>query len=207
MIIGPVLSNVVPILFIALPTLFMFLYLLRKNMNGVTKYFLYAVLVAVSFLGHPDVSFFMGLALLLYAVIMKGDGVRAGALGSILGLLIVALVDISAPARMYIWGLGVSSASTITFFVTFLLFALSYVYSLVITHIQINSDFLSNNFKKNAFPFISFGIIVAYFFSLMTWLYVLPSYNAYTFGGYNFTPFFVWAIRFGPIGLLFNPLS
>ena len=201
MVIGPVLSNVVPILFIALPTLFMFLYLLRKNVNSITKSFLCAALVAVSFLGHPDASFFMGLALLLYAVIMKGDGVRSGSLGGIVGLLIVTLVDVSAPARMYIWGLGVSSAITLTFFVTFLFFVLSYVYSFLIRHVKIKRNFFSNGFKKNTFPIISWGIIGAYFFVLITWLYVLPRYNAYVFGGSNFTPFFVWAIRFGPIGL------
>jgi hypothetical protein len=58
--------------------------------------------------------------------------VKAGALGSILGLLIVALVDFSAPARTYVWGLGVSSDNTITYFLTLSLFALSYIYPLLI---------------------------------------------------------------------------
>jgi len=202
MVIGPVLSNVVPILYIALPTLFMFLYLLKKNMNGVTKSFLYAVLVAVSFLGHVDASFFMGLTLLLYAVIMKGEGVKVGALGGIFGLLIVSLVDVSAPARIYIGGLGgFSSSSTMTFIVTFLLFVLSYITSVLVRRFHINYNFVSNNFKKS-FPLISLIILFAYVFSLITWSYVLPGYDAYKFGGYDFTPFFVWPVRFGPIGFL-----
>jgi len=200
MIIGPTHSNVVPIIFIALPTLFMFLYLLRKNMNGITKSFLYAVLVAVSFLGHPDTSFFMGLALLLYAVIMKGEDVKTAALGGILGLLIVALVDVSAPARLYIWAIGGFSLA-LTFFASLLLFALSYLTSLLVRRFRINRNFFSDSFKKNAFSLTSWTIIFAYLFSLITWLYVLPNCDAITFGHYTFTPFFVWAIRFGPIGL------
>jgi hypothetical protein len=203
MVIGPALANVVPILYIALPTLFMFLYLLKKSMNNVTKSFLYAVLVAVSFLGHPDAPFFMGLALLLYAAIMEGEGVKVGAIGGILGLLIVALVDSSAPARNYILALGgISSASTLTFFVMFLLFVLSYFTSVLARHFTINHSFLSDRFKKNAFSLTSGIIIFAYLFSLITWVYVLPTYDAYKFGGYDFTPFFIWPIRFGPIGLL-----
>jgi hypothetical protein len=202
MVIGPALSNVVPILYIALPTLFMFLYLLRKNINSVTKSFLYAVLVAVSFLGHADASFFMGLTLLLYAVIIKGEGVKAGAIGGILGLLIVSLVDVSAPARIYIGGLGgLSSSNIMTFFVTFLLFVLSYITSVLVRRFHINHNFVSSNFKKT-FPLISSIILFAYVFSLITWVYVLPSYDAYKFGGYNLTPFFIWPIRFGPVGLL-----
>jgi hypothetical protein len=201
MVIGPALANVVPILYIALPALFMFLYLLRKKMNDVTKSFLCAVLVAVSFLGHADAAFYMGLAILLYALIMKGEGVKACALGGILGLLIVPLVDFSAPVQIY--GIGsISSISVMSFLATFLLFVLSYIYSLVARYIQIKSIFLSSKLRKNAFYLISWGIIGAYFFSLITWLYVLPSYNAFTFGHYTFTPFFVWPIRFGPIGLL-----
>ena len=202
MVIGPVLSNVVPILFIALPTLFMFLYLLRKNVNGVTKSFLFTVLVAVSFLGHVDASFFMGLALLLYSIVFKGEGVKTAALGGILGLLIVPIIDFSAPAQIYLQG-----ANGLTFIVTFLLFALSYVYSVFARRIQINSSFFSNNFKKKVFFSISLGIIGAYFFSLITWFYVLPSYNAYTFGGYNFTPFFVWANKVRADRTLIDPLS
>ena len=201
MVIGPVLSNVVPILLIALPTLFMFLFLLKSNLKNITKSFLFAILVSVSFLGHPDVPFFMALSLLLYAFIHKGESVRAVVIGSILGLLLVALLDFSAPARIYLWGLNAFSFGTMTYFVTLSIFILSYVYSLVSKHIHLNLNIISNSSKKYGFSIISWGVICLYFFSIMTWLNMLSRYNAYTFGSYNFTPFFVWAIRFGAIGL------
>ena len=200
MIIGPVLSNAVPILLIALPTLFLFLFLLKSNLSNITKSFLFALLVCVSFLGHPDAPFFMALSLLLYAVIVKGDSVRISSIGSIFGLLLVALVDFSAPARIYICGLNVSSASTVTYFVTLLLFILAFLYPMLPDYIRF-TNFFSNASKKNVFSLISWSFVCLYLFSIMTWLYILPRYNAYTFGSYNFTPFFVWGLRFGSIGL------
>ena len=202
MIITPTNSNVVPILYVTLPTLFMFLYLLRKNLNNVAKLLLFALLVAVSYLGHIDASFFMALTLLLYTIIMKGKGVREGALGGILGLLIVFLVDISAPARNYIWNISsVSLSRTITFFVTLLLFALSYTTSLLVRRFHINCKLVTTSFRK-VFSLIPWVILYVYLFSLMAWLYALPTYDAVKFGHYSFTPFFIWPTRFGPIGLL-----
>lgn len=124
MIIGPTHSNVVPILYIALPTLFMFLYLLRKSMNRFAKVLLFSLLVFISYLGHIDTPFFMALTLFLYAIFMKGEEVKEGVFGGLLGLLFVFLVDGSAPARNYIWGLSSTSLSStsLAFFTTALLF-------------------------------------------------------------------------------------
>lgn len=202
MIIGPAHSNVVPVLFIELPTLFMFLYLLRKNMHSIPKILLIALLVAVSYLGHISGSFFMALTLLLYAIIMRGEGVKESALGSILGLVIVFLVDISAPARNYVLGIGgISLSGNITFFATLLLFSSSYIISVLVRRFHITYKLVSNGLRK-ALSLIPWIIICTYLFSLIVWLYVLPSYDAFKFGHYNFTPFFIWPMRFGPIGLL-----
>lgn len=201
MIIGPTLSNVVPILYVALPTFFMFLYLLRKDLNSAAKLLLFALLVAVSFLGHADVSFFMALSLLLYVITLK-EGVKEGALGGIFGLLIVLLVDAFAPVRNYVWSMGGFSFSTITFFVTLLLFVLSYVTSLLVSRFHILCKVGSDNLRR-AFFLIPWIILYTYLFSLTVWLYILPTYDVIKFGHYEFTPFFVWPTRFGPVGLLF----
>lgn len=202
MIIGPAHSNVVPILFIELPALFMFLYLLRKNMNSIPKLLLFALIVAVSYLGHVSGSFFMALTLLLYEIVMRGEGVKESALGGILGLFVVFLVDISAPARNYVLGIGgVSSSGNITFLVTLLLFSSSYMTSVLVRRFHITCKLIFNSFRK-ALSLIPWIILYAYLFSLIVWLYILPSYDAIKFGHYVFTPFFIWPIRFGPIGLL-----
>jgi hypothetical protein len=201
MIIGPGLSNVVPLLFIVLPTLFLFIYLLRKKLNSAVRVPLFLVLTAVSYLGHISGAFFIGLTLFLYAIIMKSKSVRDGTFGGILGLFLVLIIDISAPAGVYILGTGLSQESQITFLVTLVLFISSYAISLILpnsVHIGWRPHF--TNFKKSL---ASWAIIYTYLFSVMVWLYMLPMYDAFKFGGYSFTPFFVWPIRFGPIGLLF----
>lgn len=204
MVIGPSHSNVVPLIFIALPAFFMFLYLFRRDINNVTKFSLSAIIVATAFLGHVDISFFMSLALLLYALLTKGKGVIVCAAGGILGLLIVFMVDIAAPARFYTQDLGgITSGNYLVFFATFLLFSASCFVSFFRKHVSIKGSFPFNKQRRAILSSISVVVLFFYFFSIATWTYVLPNYNALTSGHYNFTPFFVWAIRFGPIGFLF----
>lgn len=195
-------SNVVPLIFIALPTLFLFLYLLKRNMPDITKSLFCAVLVAVSFLGHVDTSFFMGLALFLYVTIVTVEGTKAVALGGFLGLFIVFVVDFIAPANVYVLGAGgVISNNTMAFLATFFFFILSYLVSLFKRRFHLSLNFLSNSIKKSSLHRTELGILFLYIFALIVWLYVLPNYDAIQFGHYNFTPSFVWPIRFGAIGL------
>ena len=148
MIIGPAPSNVVPVFFITLPTLFLFLYLLRANASNVTKAFLSAVLVAVSFIGHVDGSFFMGLALLLYSIVFKGKDVKTIIFGGLLGLLIVFLIDFSAPAQIYLT--GISSPSDSYLYCNFL-FVYIILFILLVSEDFGNSIFSGTSKKRLSF--------------------------------------------------------
>ena len=171
MIIGPATSNIVPVFIITLPALFLFLYLLRSNASNVTKAFLSAVLVAISYIGHIDGCFFMGLSLLLYSIIFKGKEVKPIIFGGLIGLLIIFLIDFSAPVQIYLTGF--SSPSTLTFIATFFLFILSYPYSISVRRFCCNSIFFGT-LKEKALPLLSISIIGVYIFSLIAWLNILP---------------------------------
>ena len=203
MIISPVLSNVVPAIYIGFPTLFMFLYLLRKKMRSLEKIMLFALLVTVAYLGHVAEGFFMALILLLYASIMHDKKTTEGVIGGIIGLLIVLFVDSIAPAKWYVWSSEqFFSSKTMTFLATLILFVTSYVVLLFAR--SFHFDFTSIcTFCRKLSSLISRIILYMYSFSLITWLYLIPRYDAIKWGHYDFTPFFVWPIRFGAIGFLF----
>jgi hypothetical protein len=207
MVIGPALANVVPLFLLTLPVLLTFLYLLKKNMSRWAKCFLCAILVAVGFMGHADTSFFIGLVLISYVIITKDTNAKECALGGIIGLLIVPLIDFSAPVQIYVGGSGGTfTTSLLAFLITFALFSLSYAY-LFFKNIHLSSllnfqRFKQSRFKEYFFSFAPLGIMGVYIFAFIVWLYALPTYNAFTSGSFNFTPFFVWPIRFGVIGLL-----
>jgi len=204
MVISPMLSNVVPVLYIGMPALFMFMYLLKKNFGKFENTVLFSLLVAVAYLGHIVEAFFMALILLMYAITLKERNVMESMIGGFLGLLIVSFLDALAPAKLYVWRATefFSSNSTVCFLATSVLFALSYIMLLIRRSYYVNST-LVYRISEKALPLLPWLVIYTYLFSLVTWMVVLPGYDAIKTGHYNFTPFFVWPVRFGAVGLLF----
>ncbi len=207
MIIGPLTVNVVPLLFISLPSLFAFLFLLKKEMNNRAKCFLFSIIVFMSFLGHIDASFFMGIFVFLYAVLFKEENIKPVALGGIMGLIFAGFIDLIAPVQVYLWSFNyVPTSTTFTFFISITLFAVSAIIPIIRTHINLKKLTFRNItllINKRIILLVTLIIIGFYFFSLIVWLYVLPYYEVTVFGHYDFTPFFIWPVRFGAVGLLF----
>jgi hypothetical protein len=122
----------------------------------------------------------------------------------ILGLFLVVIVDLTAPAQIYLR--SVKETFSIPFFASLSLLMLIIIIEVIEDKFEIY--FLANikNFiskKLEVFWRSSRWILLyAYFFSFIVWLAVEKNFNLWEWGGYSYVPFFVFPLRFGAVGLL-----
>ena len=195
---------VAPICNIGLPVLLMLLYFLRKDTCSYTKKAIVPILIALGWLGHIAESIIFIFILLVYTLFFRQS--RGGRFGPhvMLGLFLVAMVDLIAPAQIYLR--SVKEEFSTPFFTSLSL-------SMLITVIEVIEDKLMVNFSMNIKNFTlkrletvwRFGrwiLLYAYIFSFIVWLAVEKNFNLWEWGGYSSVPFFVFPLRFGAVGLL-----
>jgi len=195
---------VAPIWNIGLPVLLMLLYFLRKDTYSYTKKAIVPILIALGWLGHIAEPIIFIFILLVYTLFFRQS--RGGGFGPhvMLGLFLVAIVDLIAPAQIYLR--SVKEEFSTPFFTSLSL-------SMLITVIEVIEDKLMVNFSTNIKNFTlkrletvwRFGrwiLLYAYIFPFIVWLAVEKNFNLWEWGGYSSVPFFVFPLRFGAVGLL-----
>jgi len=198
---------VAPLWNVGLPTFFGLLFFVKKGVSNIIEATSISVLVALGYLGHTSEIIFFVLILFIYTSFIKGnDGKRICAY-VVLGLLTVALLDLAAPAQMYIFSsLGEEEFFPSIFLVSLFLSTLTAVIELakdrglICRSVEVKKSLLK--MLETSLRYGRWILVYAYFFSLTVWLTIQKDFNLWQWGGYRFTPFFVFPIRLGAVGLL-----
>ncbi len=196
---------VAPIWSIGLPILFTLLLFLKEESSKLIKATIIPILVSLGYLAHISEIFIFTLLLFIYALfIRRGNAAKVGP-SVILGLFIVALLDLIAPVHVYVLSDADRSVS-VPFIATFVIAGLASVAEIAKDRHQLT---FFVNLKKSlpeklekAWPYLRWISLYTYLLFLVVWLAIEPNFNLWQWGGYNFTPFFVFPIRFGAVGLL-----
>lgn len=196
---------VAPLWEIGLPVFFMLLYFLKKNNSTLIKATIIPLLVALGYMGHTsEVIIFLIIAFIYSLFFRKNNTEQIGPYIA-LGLIVVAILDFAAPVQMFVLS-GVGTGLEIPFVVSLILATLTIVAELVKDR---RSFLFSMNFRaslletlRRNWKYGKWVLIYIYTFLFVTWLAIENNFNLWTWGGYNFTPFFVFPLRFGAVGLL-----
>ncbi len=198
---------VAPMWVVGLPAFLALLYLLKDGTFGIPRSLLVVVLVITGYLGHVVEMFFFTMSLLLFLLLTKPSHGRSITLSVLTGLIIVGLIDLVAPASIYV------TASSAAFFGLSPVYAVSLVLaalSLFIgvareKHLIVGVKKLGTQLHRVLVRFgysLKWLLLYLYVFSTVAWLAVQTDFNLWEWGGYNVTPFFVLPIRLGTVGIL-----
>ncbi len=196
---------VAPIWSIGLPVLFALLFFLREERSNLIKVTLIPILVSLGYLAHISEIFIFAFLLLIYAVFIRRG--RTGKIGPyvILGLLVVVLLDLIAPAHVYVLS-GAGTSISIPFIITLVIVVVTSVAEITKDRHQLA---LLTDLKKSlpeklekTWRYCRWILLYTYVFFFVVWLMVEPNFNLWQWGGYSFTPFFVFPVRLGAVGLL-----
>lgn len=195
---------VAPLWIIGLPVFFTLLYFLKKDSSNLIKATIIPVLVALGYIGHTsEVIIFIVIAF-IYALFFRKS--NDGKIGSylVLGLVGVALVDLVAPVQMFISS-SVDTGLSLPFVISLILAILTIVAELVrdrefLFSLNLRTSMLET--LRKSWRYGRWVLVYIYVFLFIIWLAIENNFNLWTWGGYSFTPFFVFPLRFGAVGLL-----
>ena len=204
-------SFVAPLWNIGIPVFFMLIYLLSYNKCSVyLKGTLISILFALGYLSHPLEVGLIGLFLLVHSLVIAERGWWKIKIFALLGLFIVLIFDLVAPAQLYVFPPDLSGKPTLSFW--YLVVMLLVTSSAALDYFR---DKVSFSFFYRKLSYLSLFIVrhwhkfrwlLLYLFGLglTIWLLLAKNFNVNDFGGPNyFTPFFISPIRFGAMGLIF----
>ncbi|MEM3873007.1 MAG: hypothetical protein QXE05_10665, partial [Nitrososphaeria archaeon] len=195
---------VAPICNIGLPVFFTLLYFLNKNSSNLIRATIIPALVALGYMGHmPEVIIFIIIAFIYALFLRKSNSVKIGPY-IVLGLGVVVLVDLVAQVQIYVSSAGEGLS---------LHFIISLILAVVISVAELVKDRYAFLFSMNlrtslleklgkSWQYGRWALIYIYVFFFVIWLTIEKDFNLWTWGGYSFTPFFVFPLRFGAVGLL-----
>jgi len=195
---------VAPIWNIGLPVLFMLLYFLGKNICSSTKKMIVPILIAFGYLGHIAESIIFVVILLVYTLFLRQKNGEKFGLYVMLGLSLVAILDLIAPAQIYLR--SIKETFSIPFFATLFLSMLITIMEVMQDKLMVDFSTIKQSMLKSLKAIWEFGgkwiLLYVYVFSFITWLTIEKNFNLWEWGGYSFVPFFVFPLRFGVVGLL-----
>jgi len=198
---------VAPIWNIGLPTFFALLYFLKKDVTKITKAILIPILVALGYLGHISETFIFILILLIYVLLSKPDNEKNIGPYIILGLIITAFIDLAAPAQIYVFSSsGTGNIISLPYLASLLLAILAYIMELLkdrhVLHLTTKLRKSLLKVSETSWGYGKWVMLYTYTFFVIVWLTLQNDFNLWEWGGYYFTPFFVFPLRLGPVGLL-----
>jgi hypothetical protein len=196
---------VAPLWNIGLPVFFTLLYFLKKNSSNLIRATIIPVLVALGYMGHPSEAIIFIIIAFIYALsFRKNDDAKIGSY-TVLGLGVVALMNLAAPVQVFVSS-GVGMGFSLPFVISLILAVAASVAELVkakrafLFLMNIRTSF-SEKLGKS-WRYGKWVLIYIYVFFFIVWLTIEKDFNLWTWGGYSFTPFFVFPLRFGVVGLL-----
>ena len=192
---------VAPIWNIGLPCLFALLYLMKMRSPSVIRALIVPVLVCLAYMAHIAEVFFFSI-IALVSILLINNKQRIGQY-LVLGLILVACIDFIAPSPKYVLLSGISIS--LTYVVTFALAIITmsvelFRYKNLLSKFDYFMVWLKDKVAINWF-FIKWVMVYFYLLSFVVWL-TIPNYNLWSWGGFDYTPFFVFPLRFGAVGLL-----
>jgi len=198
---------VAPIWNIGLPTFFALLYFLKKDVSKVTKATLIAVLVALGYLGHTTEVFLFIIVLLIYILFSKPNNEKSAGIYVLFGLIITALIDLAAPAQIYVFSSSATGNIVSPPYIASLVLAiLTCIFELLkdkrVLHLTIETKKSLLKMLETGWRYGKWVLLYTYLFFFIIWLTIQNDFNLWEWGGYSFTPFFVFPLRLGAVGLL-----
>ena len=190
---------------IGLPAFFTLLFFIKKDVYNLTKFICISIIVAFGWLGHiAEIIIFVAI-FVVYTLFIKQNKENNIGPYIMIGLLLVAVIDLIAPARIYISS-NTEIYSTPFFVTLFLVIFASVIETLKdkpIINLPVNIiQFLLNKLKIT-WQYSRWILLYIYIFFFIVWLTIQNDYNLWIWGeGYLNTPFFVLPLRLGAIGLL-----
>jgi len=202
-------SIVAPIVTVGLPVFLMLLYLISNDdASKIIRTLLMSILIVTGYLGHEAEIIVFLLFFFIYSLLFPKFKWDLNS-GILLGLIFVALIDLAAPSQIYIFSMNsITGKKTLSlpFLSTFFLLLFGTATSIVKG--RFSFKFLSGLRSRLANELIQIWkyarwlLLYVYFVSIVIWLTVLEDFNLWKFGGCSFTPFFIFPLRLGPVGLL-----
>jgi hypothetical protein len=197
-------DTIAPLWYVGLPVLYTLLYFLRKDAYSHAKRVFVPILTALGWLSHVAEPIIFTFMLLIYALFFRRSGEGKFAPYMMLGLLLVAMVDIAAPVQFYLRSAG--GAPSIPFYASLSLLALIIIIEAIEDKLMVDFSTklktLSSKRLERAWRFGRWMLLYAYFFLSIVWLAVVKDFNLWEWGGYDSVPFFVLPLRFGAVGLI-----
>nr|MDO8044209.1 hypothetical protein [Candidatus Baldrarchaeota archaeon] len=192
---------VAPIWIIGLPAFFALLYFLGKESFKPVEAIIVSILVTLGYLGHITEIFLFTFVFFVYTLFIRHSNEKRMAPYVLSGLVIVVLVDLAAPAQLY-----VVNRASLSFFASVFLSLLAGIMEFIEDKCFFNFSprFKDSLIKKLELKwgYIRWVLLYVYIFSFIVWFTLEKDFNLWEWGGYNFTPFFVYPLRFGAVGLL-----
>ena len=196
---------VAPLWNIGLPTFFMLLLFIEKRMPRLIKTTLIPILVALGYLGHISEIVIFVLVTFIYKLFSfrRGDGEKIGAY-ILLGLSMVALLDLIAPTHHYIFlsNIGKVLSYTISVLLTTLICIIELVKGKHTLHFSLKNKSFNSKKLEVGWRYARWLLLYIYIFLFIIWFTIERDFDLWKWGGYSFTPFFVFPLRIGHIGLL-----
>lgn len=193
---------VAPIWNIGLPCLFALLFLMKIRSPSVIRALIVPILVCLGYMAHISEVFFFSVIALL-SILLINNKQRIGQY-LVLGLVLVACIDFIAPSPLYVINSGISLSLTylVTFALAILIISVEFFrYKNLLSKFDYFMIWLKEK-VSNSWFFIKWVLVYFYCLSFIVWLVLYPNYNLWSWGGFSYTPFFVFPLRFGVVGLL-----
>lgn len=198
---------VAPMWNIGLPVFFILLCFLRKEASNLTKATIISTLVALGYLGHASEIFLFTFTLFIYTLFLRRSNEKKIGPYVVLGLVIVTLIDLAAPAQLYIFlSSSTGKVLSLPFFISLFLAILTSVTELVKDRRTIHFSMEIKNSLlerlETSWRYSRWILLYTYIFFFIVWLTIEKDFNLLEWGGTYFTPFFVFPLRVGAVGLL-----
>jgi len=201
---------------VGIPGFFMFLYLLENKMENRTKVFFMIILMVTMYLGHYPETMVSIIFLIVYILFFQREKLPKLGLIPLSALFIVTVIDLATLKYQTIpeiilvryW-----NAITINpqYLFTFILAMVAVFSSLFRYKLFINpliQSFMSNLLERfqyilcKAWRFFRWAFLYFYMLGIIIWFY-LPNNITEKYSLINFSPFYTFALRYGPVGLFF----
>jgi hypothetical protein len=196
---------VAPLWNIGLPVFFTLLYFLKKDSSNLIRATIIPILVALGYMGHTSEVIIFIIPAFIYTMFFRESNDAKIGPYLVLGLVIVALVDLVAPAQVFISS-GVGTGLSLPFVISLILGALTSVAeevkdrSTLLFSKHLRASLLET--LRKSWQYGRWVLVYVYVFFFISWLTIESNFDLWTWGGYSFTPFFVFPSRFGAVGLL-----
>jgi hypothetical protein len=191
---------------VGLTVLFLLLYLL-KNDSCKSRSLLFALLVAIGYLGHiVEVMLFIPL-LLVWTIFFQANSNWKVSFSILLGFLTVGIIDFLAPRQIYVLSMNnltgknsISPTYAISVLIVTLLLGVEIAKRKGLSVLEIRQRIFS--IVEKTWRYMKWLLLYSYLFSVSVWLYVVKDHNLWLYGDSTFVPFFIFPVRWGAIGLL-----